>query len=104
MVLPLSHIPPASDARIIWIASEPSRREKLARQGLFPMKPYTACAVPPKAALFIPGARPSDFTAAKACRRNFCRNPTLKKEKQMLNNFYQTQYNGKKFPAGGDTK
>ena len=36
MVLPLSHIPPASDARIIWIASEPVRREKLARQGFVP--------------------------------------------------------------------
>ena len=36
MVLPLSHIPPASDARIIWIASEPARREQLARQGFVP--------------------------------------------------------------------
>ena len=37
MVLPLSHIPPDSDVRIIWIASEPARREKLsARQGFVP--------------------------------------------------------------------
>ena len=36
MVLPLSYIPPASDARIIWIASEPARREQLARQGFIP--------------------------------------------------------------------
>ena len=36
MVLPLSHIPPASDARIIWIASEPVRRERLTRQGFVP--------------------------------------------------------------------
>lgn len=36
MVLPLSHIPPDSDARIIWIASEPARREQLARQGFVP--------------------------------------------------------------------
>ena len=36
MVLPLSHIPPNSDARIIWIASEPARREQLARQGFVP--------------------------------------------------------------------
>ena len=98
MVLPLSHIPPASDARIIWIASEPARREKLARQGFVPDEAGTLrMSFPPKAALFIPGARPSDFTAAKACRRNFCRNPTLIFQKQMLNNFYQTQYNGKNF-------
>lgn len=36
MVLPLSHIPPSSDARIIWIASEPVRRERLACQGFVP--------------------------------------------------------------------
>ncbi len=36
MVLPLSHIPPASDARIVWIASEPVRRERLASQGFVP--------------------------------------------------------------------
>ena len=36
MVLPLSHIPSASDARIIWIASEPARRERLEKQGFLP--------------------------------------------------------------------
>ena len=36
MVLPLSYIPPSSDARIIWIASEPVRRERLASQGFVP--------------------------------------------------------------------
>lgn len=36
MVLPLSHIPPSKDARIIWIASEPARREQLARRGFIP--------------------------------------------------------------------
>ena len=36
MVLPLSHIPSASDARIIWIASEPARRERLEKQGFIP--------------------------------------------------------------------
>lgn len=55
MVLPLSHIPPASDARIIWIASEPSRREKLARQGLFPMNRYTAYVVPSEGGSFYSG-------------------------------------------------
>ena len=36
MVLPLSHIPPAAHARIVWIASEPLKREHLAKQGFIP--------------------------------------------------------------------
>ena len=36
MVLPLSHIPSAADARIIWIASESVKRERLEKQGFVP--------------------------------------------------------------------
>ena len=36
MVLPLSHIPSAADARIIWIASEPAKRENLEKKGFVP--------------------------------------------------------------------
>ncbi|MFR5731809.1 MAG: hypothetical protein ACLUD2_07555 [Clostridium sp.] len=98
MVLPLSHIPLPPSARIIWIASEPARREKPPGRALFPMKPYTACAVPSEGGSFYSGVRGRlILLPRKLAGEIFAEIQRLIFQKQMLNNFYQTQYNGKNF-------
>ena len=45
MVLPLSHIKPADQARVVWVASEPHMRRRLFDLGFAPNE-HISCVLP----------------------------------------------------------